>query len=153
MDEARFTHRFMAEWMRAWEDADEAAVERAVALFAPDGGYRATPFAGAAGRAGVRTYMSMIRTQHSGRGRVESVGVAGGYGVFLWEIEYAILPGAEWPPDLGPLAASPAWASYVAFAVASAGTRVGQSGVGLVRFDAGGLATEFREFWHTRPAV
>ena len=151
-DTAGRTRRFMAEWMRTWEDADEAAVDRAVALFGPDSTYRATPFTEAVGREGVRSYMSMVRTQCGGRGRVEYVGVAGEYGVFLWEIEYGVLPRAEWPQNLGGVASSPAWASYVAFAVAAAGTRVQQSGVGLVRFDGSAEAIEFREFWHTRPA-
>lgn len=42
--------------MRAWEEASVAAVERVVALFAPDGVYHATPFSEGAAHESIRVY-------------------------------------------------------------------------------------------------
>lgn len=96
----QWTENYMNVWMRAWEEASVAAVERVVTLFAPDGVYHATPFSEGVGHEGIRVYESMIRTQQNGQGSVELLGVAGKHGVYRWFIEYDVLPKNLWASRL-----------------------------------------------------
>ena len=110
---AKLTVNYMSVWMKAWENAEEAAVELVVALFAPDKVYHATPFNEGVGHERIRTYESMIRTQQNGKGSVEFLGVAESLGVFRWRIEYEVVPKKDWASRLPQkVIDSPEWESY-----------------------------------------
>jgi len=147
----QWTENYMNVWMRAWEEASVAAVERVVALFTPDGIYHATPFSEGAGHEGIRVYESMIRTQQNGQGSVELLGVAGKHGVYRWFIEYDVLPKNLWASRLPQaMIDSPEWESYRSIDFSPTGNRIAQAGISTVEFNARGLVTHYRQSWHTK---
>lgn len=147
----RWTENYMNVWMRAWEEASVAAVERVVALFASDGIYHATPFSDGVGYEGIRVYESMILTQHNGKGNVELLGVADKYGVYRWFIEYDVLPKNLWASKLPQtIINSPEWESYRTIDFSPTGNRIAQAGISTVEFNDEGLVTHYRQSWHTK---
>ena len=117
--------------LNAWLDRYRAAWERrdadaASLLFTEDALYHETPFAEPKrGRAGVRAYWAGVTAdQRDVRFSFETISAAGDTGVAHW---------------------------HAGFQVASNGAAVVLDGVFVLRFDAAGLCSSLREWWHVRP--
>ena len=109
-------------YQQAWELRD---ADRAAALFTANARYHEMPFdAPKAGRTGIRDYWTTVTAdQRNVAFKFEIVAVTGPTGIARWS------------------------ASLVS---AASGVRVELDGVFLLTFDASGLCSELREWWHVR---
>jgi len=114
--------RWLAGYEQAWETRDAA---RAAELFTADARYREMPFdAPKIGQGGIRDYWSMVTAdQRDIDFKSQVVSVTGQTGIAHWS---------------------------ATFTAASTGARVELDGVFVLTFDAAGLCTELREWWHVR---
>lgn len=114
--------QWLAGYERAWEARDAS---QAAALFTPDARYHEMPFdAPKAGRAGIAEYWTSVTAdQRNVDFKSEVVAVTGNTGVARWS---------------------------ATLTSAASGTRVELDGVFVLTFDANGLCTELREWWHVR---
>lgn len=114
--------RWLAGYERAWEarDADLAA-----ALFTPEAKYHEMPFETPKdGRAGIREYWSTVTAdQRDVDFRYDIIAIDGMRGIAHW---------------------------HASFTAASADARIELDGVFVLTFDASGLCTELREWWHVK---
>jgi hypothetical protein len=114
---------WLAGYGSAWEmrDADLAA-----RIFAPDATYHEMPFeAPKAGRTGIREYWAGVTAdQRDVQFESNVIAVNGNTGVAHWSAK---------------------------FKLASNGAAVALDGVFVLEFDAAGLCTSLREWWHVRP--
>jgi ketosteroid isomerase-like protein len=113
---------WLAGYERAWEQRDASL---AVALFTENARYHEMPFdAPKAGRAGIREYWTTVTAdQRNVDFKSEVVAVNGRTGVARWS---------------------------ASLTSAASGTRVELDGVFVLTFDAGGLCSELREWWHVK---
>lgn len=113
---------WLARYEQAWEQRDPA---QAAALFTENAPYHEMPFdAPKAGRAGIRDYWATVTAdQRDVDFKSQVVAVNGRTGV------------ARWSASLNS---------------ASSGVRVELDGVFVLQFDASGLCSELREWWHVR---
>ncbi len=113
-------------WLRrykeAWEERDPA---RAAALFTENAPYHEMPFdAPKAGRAGIREYWANVTAdQRDVDFKSQLVAVTGPTAVARWS---------------------------ASLKSASSGLRIELDGVFILTFDASGLCSELREWWHVR---
>jgi uncharacterized protein (TIGR02246 family) len=116
---------WLARYEQAWEQRDPT---RAAALFTENAPYHETPFdAPKAGRAGIRDYWAAVTAdQRNVDFTSQVVAVEGSTAVARWS---------------------------ASLTSASTGTRVELDGVFLLTFDAGGLCSELREWWHVRTSA
>ena len=120
MDPAAALDRWLGAYKRAWEDRDPVA---AADLFTADATYRETPFdEPSRGRDGIFEYWSDVpRTQRGISFSYEILATTENGGVAHWRASFLRLP-ADDPVEL--------------------------DGIFLVKLDADGRCTEFREWWH-----
>jgi uncharacterized protein (TIGR02246 family) len=113
---------WLTRYKQAWEQRDPA---RAAALFTDNAPYHEMPFdAPKAGRAGIRDYWATVTAdQRDVAFRSQLIAVTGQTAVARWS---ATLKSA------------------------SSGVRVELDGVFILTFDASGLCSELREWWHVR---
>ena len=111
---------WLAGYEQAWEQRD---ANRAAALFTENAVYQEMPFdAPKTGRSGIREYWTMVTAdQRDVDFKSEVVAVNGAKGVAHWS------------------------ATFV-----SGGARIELDGMFVLTFDASGLCTELREWWHVR---
>lgn len=149
---AEVTKNYAQVWMDIWEEESQAAVDRTLILFAPDGVYHSTTFSQSVGHDRIRVVQSMILMQQNGKGSTKYVGVAGGLGVFTWEIEYEVISKQEWSSRVPQeILNSPEWESFRAIPFASdKSTPIKQAGIATLEFNDDGLVTHFREYWFTK---
>jgi len=120
------TRAALETWLKhygaAWELRDPA---RAAALFTENAPYHEMPFdAPKAGRLGIRDYWETVTADHRNvRFASEVLAVDGQTGVAHWS---------------------------ASFTSASSGAFVELDGAFVLTFDAGGLCSELREWWHVR---
>jgi uncharacterized protein (TIGR02246 family) len=114
---------WLASYGNAWETRDADA---AVRIFAPDATYHEMPFdAPKAGRAAIREYWAGVTAdQRDVQFESKVIAVNGNTGVAHWSAK---------------------------FKLASNGATVALDGVFVLEFDANGLCTSLREWWHVRP--
>jgi hypothetical protein len=112
--------RWLGAYKRAWEDRDPVA---AADLFTADAAYHETPFdEPSRGRDGIFEYWSDVpRTQRGISFSYEILATTENGGVAHWRASFLRLP-ADDPVEL--------------------------DGIFLVKLDADGRCTEFREWWH-----
>lgn len=113
-------------WLKAYEQAWELRdADRAAALFTENARYHEMPFdAPKAGRNGVRDYWSKVTAdQRDVDFKFQVIAITGQTGIARWS------------------------ASLIS---ASSGVRVELDGVFVLTFDASGLCSELREWWHVR---
>ena len=123
MDPEQAARRWAATWTAAWRAHQ---VEPVVALYAEGCVHRSTPFRPPhRGREGVRDY---LRQAFADEQRVEEVRFGD-------------------PVVRGDRACVEYWARFVD----QDGTASTLAGCGIARFDAGGLVTEVRDYWHLEP--
>jgi ketosteroid isomerase-like protein len=113
---------WLAGYERAWEERD---ANLAAALFTENARYHEMPFdAPKAGRSGIREYWTAVTAdQRNVDFKSEVVAVNGRTGVARWS---------------------------ASLTSAASGARVELDGVFVLTFDAAGLCTELREWWHVR---
>ena len=113
---------WLKDYEQAWELRD---ADRAAALFTEDARYHEMPFdPPKLGRKGIRDYWTTVTAdQRNVDFKFEIVAVNGQTGVARWS------------------------ASLIS---ASSGVRVELDGAFVLTFDAGGLCSELREWWHVR---
>ena len=121
MDQAKFTG-WLDAYKWAWESRDP---EAAANLFTANATYHETPFdEPLRGREGILDYWSDVtRTQEAIEFSYEVLATAEAGGIAHWRSEFTSLP---------------------------SGSVVDLDGVFLVKLDADGKCTEFREWWHKR---
>lgn len=146
------TKQWAEEWMKIWEEASPASIERNRALFASEGIYHATTFSEAVGIDRIIVIQSMPLVQQNGKGSTKYVGVAGGLGVFTWEIEYEVISKQEWSSRVPQeILNSPEWESFRAIEFApDKSTPIKQAGIATLDFNDDGLVKHFREYWFTK---
>lgn len=126
MADQQLTTATLANWLarygQAWEQRDP---DQAAALFTGNAPYHETPFdAPKAGRAGIRDYWATVTAdQRNVAFKSEIVTVSGETGIARWS---------------------------ATLTSAASGARVELDGVFVLKFDAGGLCSELREWWHVR---
>ncbi len=113
---------WLGRYKRAWEERDPA---QAAALFTDDAPYHEMPFdAPKPGRRGISDYWATVTAdQRNVEFKSQVIAVNGQTGV------------AHWSASL---------------TSAASGARVELDGVFVLQFDAGGLCSELREWWHVR---
>ena len=113
---------WLTRYGQAWEQRDPA---QAAALFTENAPYHEMPFdAPKAGRAGIRDYWTTVTAdQRDVDFKSQVVAVNGRTGVARWS---------------------------ASLKSASSGARVELDGVFVLQFDASGLCSELREWWHVR---
>jgi uncharacterized protein (TIGR02246 family) len=113
---------WLGAYKRAWEDRDP---EAAADLFTADAAYHETPFdEPLRGREGILDYWSAVpRTQEGIEFSYEVLATTEAGGVAHWRAEFTSLPSRS---------------------------AVDLDGILLVKLDADGKCTEFREWWHKR---
>jgi hypothetical protein len=113
---------WLARYEQAWEQRDPA---QAAALFTDNAPYHEMPFdAPKAGRTGIRDYWATVTAdQRNVDFKSQVVAVNGQTGVARWS---------------------------ASLTSAASGARVELDGVFILRFDASGLCSELREWWHVR---
>ena len=113
---------WLAGYERAWEERD---ANRAAALFTENARYHEMPFdAPKVGRSGIHDYWTTVTAdQRNVDFKSEIVAVNGQTGVARWS---------------------------ASLTSAASGARVELDGVFVLTFDASGLCTELREWWHVR---
>jgi hypothetical protein len=114
---------WLTSYGNAWKTRDP---DLATTIFAPDATYHEMPFdAPKAGRAGIREYWAGVTAdQRDVQFESTVVAVNGNTGVAHWSAK---------------------------FKLASNGAAVALDGVFVLEFDANGLCTSLREWWHVRP--
>lgn len=144
------TKQWAEEWMKIWEEASPAAVERNHALFAHDSVYHATTFSEAVGIDRIIIIQSMPLVQQNGKGSTKFLGVTGGLGIFTWEIKYEVKPQREWSSPQK-IMNSPEWESFRAIPFADDKPNpIEQAGIATLEFNDDELVTHFREYWFTK---
>jgi hypothetical protein len=115
---------WLTRYGQAWEQRDPV---QAAALFTENAPYHEMPFdAPKAGRAGIRDYWTTVTAdQRDVDFKSQVVAVNGRTGVARWS---------------------------ASLKSASSGSRVELDGVFVLQFDASGLCSELREWWHVRMA-
>jgi uncharacterized protein (TIGR02246 family) len=122
MDPGEAARRWATTWTAAWREHD---VERVVALYAEDCVHRSTPFRPPhRGRQGVREY---VTTAFAEEQRVDDVR----FGTPVVQGDRACV-------------------EYWARSLDGHGAAVTLAGCALARFDADGLVSEVRDYWHVR---
>jgi len=113
---------WLAGYAQAWELRD---ANRAAALFTETAGYHEMPFdAPKVGRTGIRDYWTTVTAdQRNVDFKSQVIAVNGQTGVARWS---------------------------ASLTSASSGARVELDGVFILTFDASGLCSELREWWHVR---
>lgn len=113
---------WLAQYKEAWEQRDPA---KAASLFTENAPYHEMPFdAPKAGRAGIREYWATVTAdQRDIDFRSQLIAVTGQTAVARWSARLVS---------------------------ASSGTRVELDGVFILTFDASGLCSELREWWHVK---
>ncbi len=113
---------WLTRYGQAWEQRDPV---QAAALFTENAPYHEMPFdAPKAGRAGIRDYWTTVTAdQRDVDFKSQVVAVNGRTGVARWS---------------------------ASLKSASSGSRVELDGVFVLQFDASGLCSELREWWHVR---
>ena len=121
MDRAKFTD-WLDAYKRAWETRDP---EAAANLFTANAAYHETPFdEPSRGQEGILEYWSGVtRTQEAIEFSYEILATAEAVGIAHWRSEFTSLPSRS---------------------------AVDLDGIFLVKLDADGKCTEFREWWHKR---
>ncbi len=114
---------WLASYGNAWETRD---ADLAARLFTPDATYHEMPFdAPKAGRAGIREYWAGVTAdQRDVQFDSNVIAVNGNTGVAHWSAKLKL---------------------------ASNGAALELDGVFVLEFDANGLCTSLREWWHVRP--
>jgi ketosteroid isomerase-like protein len=114
---------WLASYGNAWETRD---ADLATRVFAPDATYHEMPFdAPKSGRAAIREYWSSVTAdQRDVQFDADVIAVNGNTGVAHW---------------------------HAKFKLASNGATVELDGVFVLEFDANGLCTSLREWWHAKP--
>ena len=126
MADQQLTTATLANWLarygQAWEQRDP---DQAAALFTGNAPYHETPFdPPKAGRVGIRDYWATVTAdQRNVAFKSEIVTVSGETGIARWS---------------------------ATLTSAASGARVELDGVFVLKFDAGGLCSELREWWHVR---
>jgi hypothetical protein len=116
-------------WLKAYEQAWELRdADRAAALFTENARYHEMPFdAPKAGRSGVREYWTKVTAdQRDVDFKFQVITVTGQTGIARWS---------------------------ASLKSASSGVRVELDGVFVLTFDASGLCSELREWWHVRTST
>ena len=122
MDSQAAAGRWAATWTAAWQAHD---VEAVVALYAEDCVHRSTPFRPPhRGRQAVRDY---LRQAFADEQRIDDV-----------RFGTPVVQGDR------------AWVEYWARFLDQQGTAMTLAGCAMARFDADGLITEARDYWHLR---
>ena len=120
MDPAEAARRWAATWTAAWRAHD---VEAIVALYADDCVHRSTPFRPPhRGRQGVRDYVTGAFADER---HLDDVGFSA-----------PLVHGDR------------AWVEYWALLVDAGGAPATLAGCAVARFDADGLVTDVRDYWH-----
>ncbi len=121
MDQAKFTD-WLDAYKRAWETRDQ---EAAANLFTANATYHETPFdEPARGREGILDCWSVVtRTQEAIEFSYEVIATTEAGGIAHWRSEFTSLPSRS---------------------------AIALDGIFLVKLDADGKCTEFREWWHKR---
>ena len=134
--------KFMEGYQRAWQTRDD---ELLASLFTPEAVYRNTPFDAQRGHAAIRKYWDRVKLQADITLRFDVVADDERSGCAHWNVTYRVTS-----------------EEMFAMWAASAGTGVPQrapgeplprlelDGLALAQFDAAGLCTEFRIWWHSR---
>lgn len=113
---------WLGRYKQAWEQRDAAA---AASLFTENAAYHETPFdAPKAGRSGIRDYWAGVTAdQRNVEFDSEVLGINGATGMASWTAH---------------------------FTSASSGAHIALKGVFVLTFDATGLCSELREWWHVK---
>jgi ketosteroid isomerase-like protein len=128
MSALELTPAALATWLAGYEQAwEQRDANRAAALFTENALYHEMPFdAPKKGRGGIRDYWTAVTAdQRNIDFKSEIVAVNGRTGVARWS---------------------------ATFNSAASGARIELDGVFVLAFDANGLCSELREWWHVRSA-
>lgn len=126
MSSASLTPKALAAWLESYEQAwEQRDAERAAGLFTEDARYHETPFdTPKPGRSGIRDYWTTVTAdQRDIDFSFEVVAAVANTGVARWSAR---------------------------FRSAASGARITLDGVFVLAFEASGLCSELREWWHVR---
>ncbi|MDH5246394.1 MAG: nuclear transport factor 2 family protein [Betaproteobacteria bacterium] len=135
---------FMQGYKRAWETSDEHLL---ASLFAADGVYRNTPFAEQRGHAAIKAYWQRTKLQGDIHLDYEILCRRADGGLAHWRTTYQVMS-----EELFAIWAASTGTNLLARGAGDPLPRLVLDGVADVTLDAGGLAREFRIWWHSRIA-
>lgn len=136
--------RFMEGYKRAWTTRDDALL---ASLFTPDGVYENTPFDAQRGHQAIRRYWDRVKLQADISLAYELIADAERSGAAHWHVTYQVTSEkmfAMWAASTG--------TGIPARAPGDPLPRLVLDGVALAEFDAAGLCTRLRLWWHSRIA-
>jgi limonene-1,2-epoxide hydrolase len=136
--------RFMQGYKRAWEGRDDDLL---AGLFAPDGVYHNTPFDAQRGHAAIRKYWDRVKLQADIALDFDIVADGERAGVAHWHVTYQVTS-----EKMFAMWAAAAGTGLPARNPGDPLPRMELDGVALADFDAAGLCTRYRIWWHSRVA-
>lgn len=135
---------FMASYQRAWETSDEHLL---VSLFASDGVYRNTPFAAQHGHDAIKAYWQRTKLQSDIHLTYEVLERHPQGGIAHWHTTYQVTS-----EELFRIWAASTGTNLMSRQEGDPLPRLVLDGIAVVAFDAAGLCSEFRIWWHSKIA-
>ncbi len=133
---------FMEQYKRAWESSDENLL---VSLFATDGVYRNTPFASQQGPEAIKQYWQRTKLQTDIRLTYEVLERHTGGGIAHWHTTYQVTS-----EEMFKMWATSTGTNMLARNPGDPLPRLALDGMAIATFDANGLCSELRLWWHSR---
>lgn len=136
--------RFMQGYQRAWETRDDSLL---ASLFTPDAVYHNTPFDAQRGHTAIRKYWDRVKLQADIALSFEVLADRADTGIAHWHVTYQVTS-----EKMFAMWAAAAGTGIPARQPGDPLPRLVLDGVALADFDAAGLCTRFRIWWHSRIA-
>lgn len=136
--------RFMQGYKRAWEGRDDDLL---ASLFTPEGVYHNTPFDAQRGHAAIRKYWDRVKLQADVALDFDIVADGERSGAAHWHVTYQVTS-----EKMFAMWAAAAGTGLPARNPGDPLPRMELDGVALADFDAAGLCTRYRIWWHSRVA-
>jgi limonene-1,2-epoxide hydrolase len=136
---------FMDRYRDAWQTSD---ADKLVALFAPDGVYHNTPFAEQRGHAAIARYWERTKLQADIRLEYEILAEHPHGGIAHWRVGYQVTS-----EELFAIWAASTGTNLVARRPGDPLPRLTLDGIAVVDWNADGLCTHFRLWWHSVAAA
>ncbi|MCF8177347.1 MAG: nuclear transport factor 2 family protein [Sulfuritalea sp.] len=132
----------MNKYKQAWESSDE---NQLAALFAPEGIYRNTPFANQQGHDAIKLYWQRTKLQTDILLTYEVLERHPGGGIAHWHTTYQVTS-----EEMFKMWAASTGTNMLARKPDDPLPRLALDGIAIAEFDANGLCSELRLWWHSR---